>query len=93
MTHRMESAFEAYSKLNLDTLLKILEAEACREHDGHYTIMRFTTHFKVGFGTPDEIRKEAERITAYPSLREAVIGALVSRQSFYWGSTVEGMLR
>jgi hypothetical protein len=33
-------------------LLADLERVASRLHDGHVTIMRFTTNWRVGFGTP-----------------------------------------
>jgi hypothetical protein len=33
-------------------LLADLERVASRHHDGHVTIMRFTTNWRVGFGTP-----------------------------------------
>lgn len=34
-------------------LLKIAERVARMVSDGHLTIMRFTTNWRVGFGTPD----------------------------------------
>lgn len=34
-------------------LLKEVEKIAIDEHDGHYTILRFTTNWKGAFGTPN----------------------------------------
>lgn len=39
---------------------------AKQQHDGHLTIMRFTTNWRVGFGTPME---------AYPDIAHMVAGA------------------
>jgi hypothetical protein len=35
-------------------LLRELAIYAEKYHDGHVTIMKFTTNWKVGFGTPSE---------------------------------------
>ncbi len=40
---------------NLETLLSLAEAMALKKADGHLTILRFTTHWKVILGTPDLI--------------------------------------
>jgi hypothetical protein len=40
-------------KLDLDTMFDILEEMAKSQADGHITIMRFTTGWKVVFSTPD----------------------------------------
>ena len=39
-------------ELRLATLIEMAESFALQHHDGHLTIMRFTTHWKVMFGTP-----------------------------------------
>jgi hypothetical protein len=33
--------------------LAVLDRLASDNHDGHYTVFRFTTHYKAMFGTPD----------------------------------------
>jgi hypothetical protein len=35
-------------------LLRLLAIHADKYHDGHVTIMKFSTNWKVGFGTPYE---------------------------------------
>ena len=93
--NRMNWVSEIYAKLDTETLLSILEAEANRVTDGHYTIMKFTTSFKVVFGTPDlHTGMDYERIWlqgGQPSLREAIIDTLVSRKSVQYGA-VQRML-
>ena len=47
-------------------LLSLLTARADTNHDGHLTIMKFTTNWRVGFGTVsdrDDIGKLAEGST------------------------------
>jgi hypothetical protein len=63
--------------LDLKTLLAALEERAVAKADGHLTIMRFTTGWKVMIGTPDySYRSEIEALPACTSLYEAILGVL-----------------
>jgi hypothetical protein len=48
-------------------------------YDGHLSMLRFTTGWKVTFGTPDldgEGQDEVDELLAYPSLHEALVAVL-----------------
>ena len=68
------------TKLDLDTLLEMLSIKG----GGHYTIFKFSTHYKVGVGTPsnDDIRAFLHNYPAFPTLKEAVIHAVLTGMSF-----------
>jgi hypothetical protein len=56
-------------------LLKIAELIARTRYDGHLTIMRFTTHWKAMFGTPNldiDGRVEVRRLKGFPTLEQAL---------------------
>ena len=56
-------------------LLKIAELIARTRCDGHLTIMRFTTHWKAMFGTPNldiDGRVEVRRLKGSPTLEQAL---------------------
>ena len=78
--------------LDLDALLSVLTFEARRWHDGHFTIMAFTTEYKVTLGTPNLLRgsydptapdlvggtyKQIWEMPGFPTLKDALIHALV----------------
>jgi hypothetical protein len=68
-------------ELDLKTLLAALEERAVARADGHLTIMRFTTGWKVLIGTPDySYRSEIEVLPAYTSLYEAILGVLATQR-------------
>jgi hypothetical protein len=56
-------------------LLLRLEAVAKEKFDGHFTIMRFTTNWRVGFHQPVD-RDQTERMPEGATFREAAIRAL-----------------
>lgn len=58
-------------------LLNQLEAHAKLRYDGHYTILRFTTHFKVAFGTVTD-RKDIEALEGFETLKSAIINCLLN---------------
>ena len=61
--------------MNLNTLFKLAEEKAKREDDGHLTVMRFTTHWKVMGNTPNldiDGRKEVQRLAPFETLEEAL---------------------
>jgi hypothetical protein len=73
----------------VDRLLKLLALEAQRLHDGHYAIFSFTTGFKVAFGTPQiypinpgTAYVQLRAMPSFPTLKEALIAALVAGKDF-----------
>lgn len=65
-----------------ETLLEFAQKIAIKKYDGHLTVMRFTTHWKVMFGTPNldiDGRKEVRKLQAYPTLEEA-LRALINQE-------------
>jgi hypothetical protein len=59
------------------TLFSLAEKKAQRDSDGHLTIMRFTTHWKVFSGTPDldagNGREQIRDLSGHESLEEALL--------------------
>ena len=70
-----------YARMPLALLLSAVEGTALRRYDGHFTILRFTTHWKAMFGTPDldtgEGRASVDRPPSFPTLPLALIALLV----------------
>lgn len=71
---------------NLETLVALAETLARRQADGHLTLMRFTTGWKVALGTPDieaqVARTELDKMPSHPTLREALVSLLMERNRF-----------
>jgi hypothetical protein len=97
---------EEHTKLlrsfEVDRLLKLLTLEAKRLHDGHYTILAFTTGYKVAFGTPSlypfsdgMAYAQLQQMPAFPTLKEALIAALVAGKDFadYFDGDPEAWVR
>lgn len=77
-------------------LLKCLTEIANNHYDGHYSIFKFTTHYKVGFGTPNFLSvgwdleknipeggyREIHNMSGFFTLREALIHAILVGQEF-----------
>ena len=85
---------EEHTKLlrsfEVDRLLKLVTLEAKRLHDGHYAIFSFTTGYKVAFGTPNlypcnggTAYYQLRTMPGFPTLKEALIAALVVGKDFY----------
>jgi hypothetical protein len=58
-----------------ESLLEIAERIARTRYDGHLTVMRFTTHWKIMFGTPNldiDGRVEVRRLKGFPTLEQAL---------------------
>jgi len=70
----------------VDRLLKLVTLEAKRLHDGHFTVFALTTQYKVAFGAPDldggTGRPQLAAIPGAPTLKEALIAALVEGKDF-----------
>ncbi len=58
---------------DLRTLITLAEMKA-KDYDGHLTIMRFSTEWKVMFGTPNldtgDGRKQVKALKGYESLEQ-----------------------
>ena len=64
---------------SLMDLLVLAEAEAIKHSDGHLTFMRFTSHWKVFYGTPNlDVGGRNEVAARYgrATLHEALISLL-----------------
>lgn len=70
-------------------LLAALEAKARAEHDGHFTVMRFTTNWRVGFGTPFD-RDDIQQMAEGKSFAEAASKALAENTKAYVDPKVKG---
>jgi hypothetical protein len=97
---------EEHAKLlrsfEVDRLLKLVTLEAKRLHNGHYTILAFTTGYKVAFGTPNiyplndgQAFYQVQHMPGFPTLKEALIAALVTGKDFedYFDGDGEAMFR
>ena len=58
-------------------LMSMLVKYADYQHDGHLTVMKFTTNWRVGFGTPYD-REDIERLAVGSTFAEAAKAALKS---------------
>ncbi len=58
----------------IEALKGLIEVAEAR-YDGHFTIMRFTTNWRVGFGTPDS-RIDIGNLAVGKNLLEAALNAL-----------------
>ena len=67
-------------------LLALMDLEAHKHYDGHYTIFSFTTGYKAAFGTPDldheRGRLQLAQIPNSPSMQAALVAALVTKRTF-----------
>lgn len=63
-------------------LLNELRRIANEKFDGHFTVMKFTTNWRVGFGTVNE-RFEIEALPAGETFAQAAIKALNTLASVY----------
>lgn len=70
------------------TQFDLLKAYASKYYDGHFTVMKFTTNYRVGFGTIhannyDELREEIARMAEGKSLESACLNCIKNEMSFY----------
>ncbi len=72
--------------MDIATLLRIINLEAARNHDGHFTLMAFTTHFRSAYGTPgttsEEGRRRIERVPYFTSLTESLVNMIIKKPVF-----------
>jgi hypothetical protein len=53
-----------------------LEQIADRHFDGHFTVMKFTTNWRVSFGGQPDGREAIQKMAEGPTLPDAVAGAI-----------------
>jgi len=67
--------------IDLDTLIFLAENFAEQFEDGHLTIMKFTTEWKVMLGTPnldsEEGRKEVSKLNGHKTLEKALLDLIL----------------
>jgi len=63
--------------MDLNTLVELAEIKAKVENDGHFTIMKFTTGYKVLRGTPNldgiSSREKISALRSFMDLEDALI--------------------
>ena len=67
-------------RYDLKTLLRLFEKKATSDSDGHFTIMRFSTGWRVMFGTPELTKSGREDIVLIgetSNMEEGIIKALI----------------
>jgi hypothetical protein len=69
-------------KDKLSDLLDRVQKIADEKFDGHYTILRFTTNIRIGFGTPCD-RLDFDQVPARANLREGLLYAIENEPTFY----------
>jgi hypothetical protein len=61
----------------MEQLLIQLQEQADKYHNGHFTIFKFTTHYKISFDTVTE-RDDIYSLDFFPTLKEAIINCLLN---------------
>jgi hypothetical protein len=56
-------------------LFDLIQSIANIAHDGHFTVMKFTTNWRVGFGTTDS-RDDIDRMAVGSTFEEAALSLL-----------------
>lgn len=59
-----------------EQILQEVQQIADLNYGGHFTIFRFSSHWKAMWGTPDEVRTTCMHLPAYPTFEEALIGLI-----------------
>lgn len=67
-------------------LLDLVEDIACNEADGHFAILKFTTGYRAGLGTPDldshRGRRAVRRVPVCATLEESLARLILDRCRF-----------
>jgi hypothetical protein len=71
----------AVADMDHETLLTLAERLAAERHDGHLTLLRFTTGWKACLGTPDLEGggggDQVRRLRAFPTIKEALVALIL----------------
>ena len=69
--------------LDLNTLIQIVEELAKNEADGHVSMLKFTTGWKVFFGTPNldigEEREQVAKLQTFETLSQALEHLIINK--------------
>ena len=80
MARRLAINAQPLRSMTVDQLLAVAETIALQRHDGHLSIFRFTTNWKVVFGTPphlfESVNEVLSRVTAKPTLKTSLVHAI-----------------
>ena len=80
--------WEFLTSQSVEALIGIIEHIAANEFAGHYSILAFTTGYKVAFGTPDldtgHGREQVLKTPSQETLKGALVRAIMSKDSWYW---------
>lgn len=57
-------------------LMTVLEQIADKNHDGHFTVMKFTTNWRVCFGTPEDRADRMSDMEVGATFEEAALKAI-----------------
>lgn len=73
--------------MSTDELFDLVERRARVQSDGHFTLLRFTTHWKAFFGTCDLDGVQSERdwvheLPAFRTLKETLEDLLVMHREY-----------
>ena len=75
---------EQLHNFDIETLIALAERIAEQTEGGHLTILRFTTEWKCGLGTPcldsSDGRQEVADLPGFPTLREALVQMITHQQ-------------
>ncbi len=75
----------AYEKMTIEELLNLVETLAKESNDGHLTMMRFTSGWKIFLGTPDldsgDGREQIGKQVSYKEIRDGMISLLKNPQN------------
>jgi len=61
--------------MNLNELLSLAETIATNVSDGHFTLMKFTTNWRAGFITPEDL-DDVQKLHTGATAEEAVENAI-----------------
>jgi len=59
-----------------DNILQFIRLISKKHFDGHFTIMKFTTNYRISFGSQPDTRKKIEAMASGSTLLDALIGAI-----------------
>lgn len=79
MASRAKDTFKNENKIL--EMLKRIEKIADEHHDGHFTIMKFTTNWRVSFGTPFNYPETDLGVTKDDPLYEYTVPAMPKGKS------------
>ncbi len=70
--------------VDLELLMQIAQAKAASVSSGHLTIMKFSTHWKILFGTPnldsEDGRIQVWNLKSYDTLKKALVDILTMEE-------------